>query len=84
MLGVAKWFSNQKGFGFITPEDGTKDVFVHHSNILIEGYHTLAEGQEVEFEIENAAKGIRAIQVKPIGEIISHGRVEKNGNSRET
>ncbi|MFA5119273.1 MAG: cold-shock protein [Candidatus Omnitrophota bacterium] len=60
--GKVKWFSNQKGYGFITPESG-KDVFVHHSAIQGEGYKTLEEGQEVEFEIENGAKGEQATKV---------------------
>jgi cold shock protein len=60
--GKVKWFSNQKGYGFITPESG-KDVFVHHSAIQGEGYKTLEEGQEVEFEIEKGAKGEQATKV---------------------
>ncbi|MDZ4243384.1 MAG: cold-shock protein, partial [Candidatus Omnitrophota bacterium] len=54
--GKVKWFSNQKGYGFITPENG-KDVFVHHSAIQGDGYRTLEEGQDVEFEIEVGPKG---------------------------
>jgi len=60
--GKVKWFSNQKGYGFITPESGN-DVFVHHSAITGEGYKTLEEGQEVEFEIQKDAKGEKAINV---------------------
>ena len=60
--GVVKWFSNQKGYGFITPESGN-DVFVHHSVIQGEGYKSLAEGQEVEFEIEQGPKGEQAVKV---------------------
>ena len=52
-----KWFNEAKGFGFITPEDGSKDVFVHFSAILNDGFKTLAEGQKVEFEIVDGAKG---------------------------
>ncbi|MEA3328505.1 MAG: cold-shock protein [Candidatus Omnitrophota bacterium] len=60
--GKVKWFSNQKGYGFITPESGN-DVFVHHSAIQGEGYKTLDEGQEVEFEIEQGSKGEQAVNV---------------------
>lgn len=60
--GKVKWFSDQKGYGFITPESGN-DVFVHHSSIQGEGYKTLAEGQEVEFQIEKGPKGEQATNV---------------------
>ena len=52
MTGTVKWFSESKGYGFITPEDGSKDVFVHHSAIEGDGFKTLAEGQKVTFEVE--------------------------------
>ena len=64
--GKVKWFSNQKGYGFITPESG-KDVFVHHSAIQADGYRTLEEGQEVEFEIEKGPKGEQAVKVQRVG-----------------
>jgi len=60
--GKVKWFSNQKGYGFITPEEGA-DVFVHHSAIQGEGYKTLEEGQEVEFEVTTGPKGEQATDV---------------------
>ncbi len=60
--GKVKWFSNQKGYGFIVPESGP-DVFVHHTAIQGEGYKTLQEGQDVEFEIEAGPKGSHAIKV---------------------
>ena len=63
--GKVKWFNNQKGYGFITPENG-KDVFVHHSVIQGEGYKSLEEGQEVEFEIQNGPKGEQATNVVKI------------------
>lgn len=62
--GVVKWFSNQKGYGFITPDGGGKDVFVHHSAILGEGYKTLDEGQNVEFDVTNGPKGEQAANVR--------------------
>ncbi len=63
--GTVKWFSNQKGYGFITPEDG-KDVFVHHTAIQGDGYKTLEEGQKVEFEIQQGPKGDQATNVVKI------------------
>lgn len=60
--GKVKWFSNQKGYGFITPENGA-DVFVHHSAITGDGYKSLNEGQEVEFEIVKGPKGDQATNV---------------------
>ena len=60
--GKVKWFNNQKGYGFITPESGA-DVFVHYSAIQGDGYKTLEEGQEVEFEIEKGPKGEQATKV---------------------
>ncbi len=64
--GTVKWFNDQKGYGFITPEDGTKDVFVHHSNIVGDGYKSLSEGAAVEFETRAGEKGPEAIQVKVV------------------
>lgn len=60
--GKVKWFSDQKGYGFITPESGS-DVFVHHKSIQGDGFRTLAEGQEVEFSIEKGPKGEQATNV---------------------
>ena len=62
--GTVKWFDATKGFGFITPDNGTKDVFVHHSAIQGTGYKSLDEGQKVTFEIQNGAKGPAAANVK--------------------
>ncbi|NOX42232.1 MAG: cold-shock protein [Gammaproteobacteria bacterium] len=61
--GTVKWFNDSKGFGFITPEDGSKDVFVHFSAIASDGFRSLAEGQSVTFEVEDGPKGPQATQV---------------------
>jgi len=61
--GTVKWFNDQKGYGFLTPEDGSKDVFVHHSAIQGEGFKSLQEGQSVEFEITQGPKGPQASNV---------------------
>ncbi|TBR22782.1 cold-shock protein [bacterium] len=66
MKGKVKWFNDQKGFGFITPEDGSKDLFVHHSSIMASGFKSLAENQSVEFDVEQSEKGPRAANVKPL------------------
>jgi len=64
--GTVKWFSDEKGFGFITPDDGGKDLFVHHSEIQSEGFRTLAEGAKVTFESQAGDKGPKAVNVNPI------------------
>jgi len=61
--GTVKWFNNSKGYGFITPEDGSQDVFVHHNSIQGEGYKSLDEGQTVEFEVQQGQKGPEAVNV---------------------
>jgi len=62
--GTVKWFNEAKGFGFITPADGSKDVFVHFSAIASSGFRTLAEGQQVSYDLENGPKGPQAINVQ--------------------
>ena len=64
--GRVKWFNEQKGYGFITPDDGSDDLFVHHTSILGEGFRNLDEDQEVEFEVGQGDKGPVANNVKPI------------------
>lgn len=61
--GMVKWFDNKKGYGFISPEDGSQDVFVHFSSIDMDGYKSLMEGQTVQFESELGQKGPQATKV---------------------
>ena len=65
-LGTVKWFNDAKGFGFITPENGDKDCFVHHTAIKAEGFRSLAEGDRVEFDIVQGAKGHAAENVTKV------------------
>jgi CspA family cold shock protein len=65
--GTVKWFNNDKGYGFITPEDGGKDLFVHHTGIEGEGFKSLPEGARVEFEATEGQKGPQATNVRVIG-----------------
>ncbi|HSD76466.1 MAG TPA: cold-shock protein [Solirubrobacteraceae bacterium] len=64
--GTVKWFSDEKGFGFITPDEGGKDLFVHHSAIQSNGFRTLAEGARVSYEAEAGDKGPKAVNVQTI------------------
>lgn len=62
--GIVKWFNDDKGYGFITPDDGGKDLFVHHSGVAGEGFKSLAEGAKVEFEPSEGQKGPQATDVR--------------------
>jgi cold shock protein len=64
--GTVKWFNAEKGFGFITLDDGSTDIFVHYSVVDIQGYKSLADGQKVEFEFEEGPKGPQATIVRPV------------------
>jgi CspA family cold shock protein len=66
MTGTVKWFNASKGYGFIVQDNGDKDVFVHHSAIIMEGFRTLEEGQRVEYEIAQTPKGPAAVNVRRI------------------
>ena len=64
--GTVKWFNVKKGYGFIIPEDGGDELFIHHSNITAEGFRSLEEGQKVEYETGEGRKGPEAVNVRPI------------------
>ncbi|MEA3489353.1 MAG: cold-shock protein [Candidatus Omnitrophota bacterium] len=64
--GTVKWFNESKGYGFVTPDDGSKDCFVHHNAIQGEGFKSLSEGQKIKFDIEEGAKGPQAVNVEKI------------------
>ncbi len=67
VTGTVKWFNDAKGYGFITPENGEKDCFVHHTAIQADGFRSLAEGERVEFEIVQGQKGPAAEKVTKVG-----------------
>ena len=64
--GTVKWFNADKGYGFIAPDDGTADVFVHHSAIKTDGYRSLQDNQQVEYTATQGAKGMQAEDVRPV------------------
>lgn len=64
--GTVKWFNPEKGYGFIAPADGSDDVFVHYSEIQGDGFKSLQENQQVEFEVGNGAKGLQAMDVRAV------------------
>ncbi|MGB9694905.1 MAG: cold-shock protein [Caldisericaceae bacterium] len=66
LTGRVKWFNSQKGFGFIVPDNGSKDLFVHYSSIKSDGYKSLREEQKVEYEVEKSDKGDKAVNVTVI------------------
>jgi cold shock protein len=64
--GTVKWFNDDKGFGFITPDDGSRDLFVHQTAIVGDGFRSLSDGAKVSFETEAGDKGPRAVNVQPV------------------
>lgn len=64
--GTVKWFNSEKGYGFITPDDGTADVFAHFSEIASQGYRTLEENQKVEYDLTQGPKGMQASNIRPL------------------
>lgn len=64
--GTVKWFNGEKGFGFIAPDDGSDDLFVHYSSIQSRGFRTLEEAQRVEFDVEQGQKGLQAVNVNAV------------------
>lgn len=66
MQGTVKWFNDSKGYGFLTPDDGSPDVFAHFSEIQVDGFKTLTEGQKVEFDVTQGPKGLRATKIRAV------------------
>lgn len=66
VIGTVKWFNDTKGFGFVTPEGGNEDLFIHFSSIQMDGFKTLKENQKISFEITEGPKGKQAINIQPV------------------
>ncbi|MET0093340.1 MAG: cold shock domain-containing protein CspD [Sedimenticola sp.] len=66
--GTVKWFNNAKGYGFVTPDEGDQDIFIHFSAIVMDGYKTLKEGQKVQFELQEGPKGLHAANLQSAAE----------------
>ncbi|MCG8429034.1 MAG: cold shock domain-containing protein CspD [Chromatiales bacterium] len=66
--GTVKWFNNAKGYGFVTPDQGDQDIFIHFSAIVMDGYKTLKEGQKVQFELQEGPKGLHAANLQSISD----------------
>lgn len=64
MTGVVRWFNDQKGYGFIKPDEGDKEIFVHYSGIIKDGFKSLIENSKVEFDVDKNEKGLKAVNVK--------------------
>src|SRR5215212_6525679 len=79
--GTVKWFNDSKGFGFITPENGQKDCFVHHSAIQGNGFKSLAEGERVEFDVVQGQKGPAALTVTTLGAYVAACRAHYKGGA---
>ena len=74
--GTVKWFSNAKGYGFVAPDGGGGDVFVHYSVINMEGYRTLKRGQQVQFDLSQGPKGLHATNVRSMSEVDAPSKTE--------
>jgi len=72
-IGIVKWFSNAKGYGFISPDEGGEDVFAHFSAIDMDGYKSLKRGQRVEFEVNQGPKGLQASEIRPMDTVTEAG-----------
>lgn len=77
--GKVKWFNNAKGYGFILPESGDGDLFVHYSSIEMDGYKTLKAGQDVEFEVQQGPKGFHAVNIRPVTDASSENDTPATG-----